>query len=418
VDSEKSRGSGSRKFGARFAFGPTAVRVHFTRPEKPYIHPETGAEFPFYTGERWWIPKGGANKNGCYIENWDQCIVNAYRNPETFGLDIEPLGWMKKLKGPKVYYAVTGHVEELFHNVKKKSKSSGNEFHEREICKGRGCEHCQQKWPKVFGKKAYFVIAPTHWNESIYTANEQVESSCKCGGFVYTSHYECGECNTQLVDMMNYCFNCESQNIELDTDEAKAVCTDCQSEWSVYESDNEEVSKLVNNEMKCANCSHKAIPKPVLVCTDCEAPDPYDIFDCQLKIKMVGSKDGKSKDLVIDDIRIQGSDERLFDAKFHGDDPEWNQKIADGMKNTIDLNRQLAPSTSDEEATQLGLQNPFTAQQSQGFKQYSRNESEESTPDEGEGEAEEVVRHPPKGPSIAKTEGKKPGLRRPRVGRR
>jgi hypothetical protein len=172
--------------------------------------------------------------------------------------------------------------------------------------------------------------------------------------------------------MMNFCFNCESQKIELDTDEAKAVCADCQSEWSVYESDNEEISKVVNSEMKCPKCQHKALPKPVLMCTDCDNPDPYDIFDCQIKIKMVGSKDGRSKDLVIDDIRIQEPDERLFDKKFQGDDPEWNQKIADGMKNPLDLNRQLAHLTQDEEASLLGVANPFTAQESRGFKQYRK----------------------------------------------
>jgi hypothetical protein len=414
VDKEKNRGGGSRRFGARHAFTPEPVRIHLARPEELYEHPDTGSSFPFYTGERFWVPKGGASRNGCYVESWDECIINAYKNPSQFGLNIQPIGWMQKLN-PKIYYAVSGWVEENFHNVKKKSEKSGNEYHQREICTGRGCENCQEGWPKVFGKKAYFIVAPTHWNESIYSANEQVESSCKCGGFVYAQHYECGECSEMLVDMMNFCFNCESENIELDTDEAKAVCADCQSEWSVYESDNKEVSKVVNSEMKCPKCQHKGLPRPVLVCTDCEKPDPYDIFDCQLKIKMVGSKDGKSKDLVIDDIRIQEPDERLFDKKFQGDDPEWNQKIADGMKNPINLTKQLAHLSQDEEAALLRVANPFTAQESRGFKQYSKPADEEVEADtsEAEEEAEEVVRHPPKGPSIAKGKGNKPGIRRP-----
>jgi hypothetical protein len=385
-----------------------------------YVHPDTGAEFPFYTGDRFWIQKGGANRNGCYVENWDECIINAYKNPAQFGLNIQPIGWMQKLNS-RVYYAVSGWVEENFHNVKKKSEKTGNEFHERELCAGRGCECCQEGWPKVFGKKSYFVIAPTHWNESIYSVNEQVESSCKCGGFIYTSHYECMECSNMLVDMMNYCFSCESQNIELDTEEAKAVCLDCQSDWSVYESDNKEVSDVVNAEMECSSCQHKALPRPILVCTDCETPDPYDIFDCQLKIKMVGSKDGKSKDLVIEDVRIQDPDERLFDKQFQGD-PEWNQKIVDGMYNPIDLTRQLAHLTQEEEAGLLGVANPFTAQESRGFKKYSRDASEEEPEadekyDEGT-ESEEVVRQPPKGPSIARRgHGGKPGLRKPQIRR-
>lgn len=391
----------------KYKFDQLPTKVHFSKPEAMYVHPESGAELPFRTGARYWVPWGGPSGKGTYLEPGEEDVIAAYKNPAEFGLDIAPIAKYQKLH-PKIYYAVSGYVEEWFHLVQKTNKNTGNTFRERERCVGRECEHCKERVPKVFGKKVYFEIARTHWNESIFSINEQVGANCRCGqgnAFIYTPHYECSNCGEMLVDFMHRCFSCQGENVGIDADNAQFVCQDCQSEWSVYESDNPEISKLVNGAMKCNNCGHDGLPKPILVCTDCESPDPYGVFDCQMKIQMVGSKDGKSKEMRIDNVLVQEPDPRLFDPKFQGDEEEWANKAAEGMSKPIDLDKLLAPSSADDQARQLKVQNPFNLQGGgQGYRNWGHNQDEQSDqgdsqqqPDETPEEEGSVVNRPPKG---------------------
>ena len=206
---------------------------------------------------------------------------------------------------------------------------------------------------------------------------------------------------------MHRCFSCGKENVGIDPEHAQFVCQDCDSEWSAFETDNPEISKLVNKDMKCTNCGQEGLPKPIIVCTDCDKPDPYGVFDCQMKISMVGSKDGKSKEMRIDNASIQEPDPRLFDPKFQGDDDEWARKAADGMSKPIDLDKLLPPSSADEQARLLSVQNPFNLQGGgQGYRNWNHNQDEGSaedqppeneTPDEAPEEEESVVNRPPKG---------------------
>lgn len=384
-------------------------------PEKLYVHPDTGVELPWRTGVRYYVPWAGKSGKGAYIEVGEKSVIEAYRNPAQFGLDpgIKSDPFCKL--DPKIYYAVSGWVEEWFHRVKDKNSETGKEFYERERCVGRGCEYCQAQVPKVFGKRVYFEIARTHWNESLYGVNEYIESNCKCGGFIYKTHYECPQCHGLLVDMANQCFNCQSTDIGIDVEKAEAVCNGCQSSWSLYEDKNPEIAKEVHKEMDCPHCHAKVTPSPVVQCTQCKTPDSYNLFDCQMTIQMVGSPDGKFKEMKVDNINIQEPDTKLFDSKYQGPAGEDANKIAEANKKPLDLNYLLAPPTSDEEAQILNVQNPFNPHGGGGtaVKSYNRGaaaaaqapaeagyEGADAPPEVAQEST--VVRQPPKGPTIAR----------------
>jgi hypothetical protein len=377
-------------------------------PEKLYIHPDTKAELPWRTGVRYYIPWGGKNAKGTYIEVGEPSVIEAYRNPAQYGLDPQIRAENFCKLEPKIYYAVSGWVEEWFHRVEGKS-AEGKVFYERERCTGRGCKHCQAQIAKVFGKKVYFEIARTHWNESLFGINEYIESNCKCGGFIYKTHYDCPECHTMLVDMVNQCLNCQSQDISINPETAEAICNGCQSTWSLYEDKNPEIAKEVHKEMTCPHCKAEVTPSPVTVCTQCKTPDSYNLFDCQMSIQMVGSPDGKFKEMKVEDIRIQPADTKLFDPKFQGPVPEDAVKIAEANKKPLDLDYLLAAPTPDEEARMLNVQNPFnprgsgtttTKAYNRGAVASSQQEGSEAPPEVAEESA--VIRQPPKGPAIAR----------------
>jgi hypothetical protein len=370
------------------------VRIHFSVPKELYIHPVTGAEFPFYTGNRVWVPPHG-DRSGTYLEIGKESVFDAYKNPKKYGLELKSISWINKLND-KVYYAVTGWVEEWFHLVEKKSKKdSSKTFKEREICTGRGCEHCKKDIPKLYGKKIYMPVARTHWNDSIYAVEEKAASMCKCSkeGFIYTTHYACSGCEATLIDMSSACYSCDSEELEIDPDKGLITCSECSAEWSVYESENKEISKAVNEELTCSECDVTDFPVPVTVCTECgEEADPYSVFDCRLKLKMTASSDGRAKDLVVSDWEIRKPDPRLFDPKFQGND-DMAVKIAEGMNTPINLTHQLSPLSLEDEAEKLGLPNPFVDGGSggKGYKSYRRDDKgDEDDNEEGDGGVEDA----------------------------
>jgi hypothetical protein len=411
VDSQKSRGgSNKRRWGYLYKFGTTPVRVHFSKPENPYIHPDTGAELPFRAGMRYYVKWAG--KNGAYIERDDpvegkNCIIDAYKNPAAFGLDIQPIAKFSNLEA-KVYYAVAGWVEEWFHDVLCENPKTGAKWRERQLCTGHGCEGCKENHPKVFGKKVYFEVAKTHWNECVFGWEERINSQCQCDpeAFIYIQQYNCPECKGMMQDVMNACFSCGSNNIGLDVQSARAECEDCHAGWSVYESDNAELSKAVNKESKCPHCSFQGYPVPQPVCTHCgDNNKEYSIFDCQMKISMTGTKDGKSKEMKIEDVSIQEPDEKLFNPKYQSDDDEWADRIAEGNKKPLNLDALLAAPSPDEQAQKLNVANPFTSSGGgQGYKSYSRHE--EDGPQEPEAEPE------PEGAQDAPEPRRRVGIRR------
>ena len=151
----------------------------------------------------------------------------------------------------------------------------------------------------------------------------------------------------------------------------------------------------------------KDIPVPKFVCTACDDPKPFGIFDCQLTLQMIASADGRSKNLKVEDVSIQDPDPRLFDAKFQGPDAEKAQSAADYMKKPLDLDILLRAPTADEQAQLLSVANPFTSSSgNSNYKSYSRHESEDEgggdQTDQKEPQEDAKVKHPPKGKSLGR----------------
>jgi len=405
VDKKKSsRGGGKRAWGYRYKFDTSPTRVHFSLPDKLYVHPETGDELPFRVGSRYWIPKGGPKGTGCFIEQGSNCVVDVYKNPKNFGLDIPPIANFQKYDA-KLYYSVAGWVEEWFHEVEVQN-NEGRKWKELQRCEGPGCKLCQEKWMKVFGKRVYFDIAPTHWNESIFTAQEsEAQCHCQCGGFTHISHYVCQKCRKSLVDVTQACYNCKSTEVGIDPKDKLAVCQNCNSEWSVLERGNPEIAKVVNDDITCSNCGHVDMPDPVFECSDCDDPKPHGIFDCQMKISIVETRDGKAKELKVEGVKVQEPDSRLFNPQHQGTDKERAEKRAKWNKAPLDLEDLLQPEDAENQAQLLGVANPFTSSAGgRGYKDFSRNqgsqeESQEETQESQEETQEATRRPPPKGPN-------------------
>jgi hypothetical protein len=421
VDNEKGRkGGGNRKLGLLHKLDDMPCKIHFQLPEKPYIHFETNSETLWRTGLRYFVPGAGMRKKGAYIEVGPRCVIEAYRNPAEFKLNIEPSQFFRDLN-PQVYYAVAAWVEEWFHLVPEKGVD-GTEYHPRRRCTGRDCEFCQKKFPKVFGKHVYLEIPKQQWNGNIFTYNDEIQQYCSCGGFVYATHYECPGCHTMLIDVANACGSCEGTDLEVNPESAMMMCKTpgCNTEWSLTKSGNPNVNKAAETVTRCS-CGWEGLPQHVLTCTECgEKATPYNIFDCQMVLAQIPTKDGKYKDIQVKDVKIQEADARLFDVKFQNPDKEQAMKDVEWMKKPLDLDKMLAPVSPDQEAQLLNVANPFTEIVRDGgpqFRQYVGNKPiQQEEPAEEEApqteEAPSSKKDTPKIPNTARTVGGRIGIRR------
>lgn len=370
-------------YSLRYTFDTIPTRVHFSLPEELYVHPDNKTPFPFRVGYRYFVKWSG--DNGRYFEDDSGSIISAYKNPIDFKLDVEPIPKMSKLES-RLYYGVAGWIEEWFHLVEFQSDNDASKTYKaRERCEGRGCKWCADDWPKVFGRRFYSTIAPKYWNEAIYSAQESIEKACQCGGDIFVPEYVCPKCEQILVDVFNSCEKCGAVDIPLDPERREAECPKCNNVWSVDESDNSRISKLVNNEMTCEHCGEKEIlPKPIQICSTegCKVL-PWGAFDSQLTIKM-SSKDRKSAEMNVSDVKIQEPDPRLFDPKYQGIEggQEDAEKQAEWMKKPLNLNEIFAGDPPETQAQQLSVANPFGHRggggAQGGFRSYNRDKNEEA----------------------------------------
>lgn len=351
-------------------------------PEKPYVHPKSGKEFPFRTGKRHFLPGRGKAKKGMFVEcgvDYDEpCVVHAYSNPAAFGLEgVAPDASLAQ-HDAKIYYAVSGWIEEDFHLVeywKDENDESKGTYMQRERCLGRGCEYCQDGLPKVFGKKFYSEISPGQWRHSIHELHKRIENRyCKCGGDIFVTSFNCGGCDRMVLDVSATC-DCGSDQVGIDVEKGEAVCDKCGAAWSAFYTDHKKIYEESKESYKC-KCGHRGFLVPARFCSTegCEV-DPYGVFDAQLKIKVTGTK--KEKRLVIEDWSLQPPDERLFDPKEQGDD-EWADKIVEAHKKPLDLDYLLRPPTAEEQAKDIGKPNPFTAVGMGASGRYARYDNDDS----------------------------------------
>ena len=144
IDRKKGPKGFGKGGGHRYLLDETFVRVHFSEPEEMYEHPDDpDVKLWYYTGERYYVPHVG--ENGKYFHTDGNTVIDAWRDPEKFNLDLKPL---EKLQDPNVkpaqlFYAVSGWIEEWFHVVEEKNRRTGTAYKVRELCTGPGCELCE-----------------------------------------------------------------------------------------------------------------------------------------------------------------------------------------------------------------------------------------------------------------------------------
>lgn len=358
----------------------------------------------YYTSNRYFDKKAG--KNGMYFPTDGNSIIDAWRDPEKFGLELEPLPRFKSME-PEPFYALSGWVEEWFHSLEKTSER-GTKFHVRELCTGPGCELCKSKAERVFGRKVFLQFSHSQWGAWL-AARERARCRCQCGGVVYVSHYICGGCQEALYDFANACYNCNSEDLSIDEEREEFNCGKCGSSWSIHPSDNTDFYKEVTARTKC-KCGAVDIPKAVRYCTACgEEYKSHTLLDFQMKLS--SEQKGKGRIIKITNLVVQEPDARLFDPKLQAKDSELGQKIAESNKNPINLIQVCAPFSHEEEAELLKVGNPFNmGGDEDNFRPYHQ---EETTGTEaGATETEEEPKPAPVGKPKGAAGGR-PVLRRP-----
>jgi hypothetical protein len=360
-DRQSGRSSNSiKKWSLRWKPTEAPTRIHLSRPEKPYIHPVSGKEFPFRAGKQHYIP--GRGKNGVFIEcgadRGENCAVCAYSNPTAWGLTNVAADSQLALCKARVYYAMSGWVEEDYHLVDVNNKNSDGTHKEHWRCLGRGCEYCRDGFPKVFGNMFYMEVSPGQWRHSFHDLHKKVENSyCQCGGTIYVPSFNCAGCQAIVLDVFTTC-PCGGE-VGLDSESGQAICGKCQNTWSAFYAEHTKIYENSNEQHQCKACGHHGYLVPSRMCSNEECSvRPHSIFDCQLTIKSIGVK--KEKRTIFDSYKVQEPDPRLFDPAYQGDD-EWAQKMADYYKRPLNLDELLKAPSVEEQCTLLGKPNPFLA---------------------------------------------------------
>lgn len=366
---QSGRSGGARYYSNRWDATAQPQKIHWIRPEKLWLDPVTGNEYPWKKGQRYWLPTERK-----FIEvTPDFDVVEAYTNPAQYGLtNIKPLERCRSLKR-KSYNALAGNCEEFFHLVDFQNRNDPEKtYKSRELCEGRECKWCKEGWPKVFGKRIYTAFNSFQWKTVIEPIMEKVERYCHCGGYIYPTHYECPHCQHVLIDMTMSCPNC-GPDVAINLDEAghRAECASCGLSWSLLESEDQKLNELANplNGTTCPNCKTSGVyPQIVFACTDptgkqCPG-EPHDLFDVQMRLHQV-KQDGKGKNynLVVDGWEIADPDPRLFDPAHQstGDDKdaEFVPKVIEAFSKPLPLDQIFSPTDPSEAAQILNVKNPF-----------------------------------------------------------
>ena len=324
----------------------------------------------------------GKSRNGlfmeCGVDRGDPCVVCAYSRPTVFGLsNVAADATMAKFAA-KTYYSVSGWVEEEYHSVDVENYTGEGTHKERWRCEGRGCEYCAKKYPKVYGTRMYMEVSPGQWRGAFQDLHKKIENRyCRCGGTIYVPNFTCAGCGEFLLDVCTYC-SCGSGDVALDVDQGQAVCGGCGASWSAFYTEHPKVYEASNEPHVCPNCRHKGFPKPTRICSTegCEV-SPYSVFDCQLTVRVTGTK--KEKRLIIDNYKIQEPDPRLFDPSLQGDN-EWGPIMAEAHRSPINLEEVLKSKSVDDQCLALEKANPFTAaaRGGQRFAKYQGPQSQDT----------------------------------------
>lgn len=370
-------GSGSRfrqYQRLRMKFDQTPTRLHLQRSEEPYEDPSNpDLSFWWKTGMGYFL-KTKKYKKGIFIEkNFDEDLIDAYSNPARHELQqaegVADGKWLKKFP-PKPYYCVSGWIEEWFHLVSYEDERDGKTVNwtERERCSAKGCSLCKEGWARVFGNRFWFDFSYAQWFGPVDAVFEKLERMPKDGGYVYPQHYECEECNEIMaffdrkrkedvvLDMMNKCGACGSENLGIEPEEHMGECQDCDSRWALLSHEDPHLGGYLAQILKCAGCGHEGYPRPVMVHSEgLEEWECHDIYDVQLTIHKTDEKRPK---IVIKKFEVKEPDPRLFDSELQGEG-EAAERQAEAHVKCIDLNKVHPQPTPDDVAELIELQNLF-----------------------------------------------------------
>lgn len=374
------RRGGNRLWRQRWTPNETPTRVHFGIPETLYEN--FGNMDPWKIGFQHWVPGVGKGK-GRFIDCGSPdapCLVCAYTDPQSLGLDVEINTSMAKCYRD-MYIGVAGWIEEWFHMVP--VKKDGKEYKNRVMCEKRGCQYCKEGHIKIFGTRFYTQFSYPQWRAVFEPLEQQVQTHCQCGGRLAVFDYLCANCETPLVDFLTTCAQCGGENISVDFDQDVAMCEDCSAEWSIFEYADAELVNTVRNDVKCPECGHNDILVPRLGCAmpgeGCgEEPNPYSIFD----VSMVLQK--KDKRLEVLKWNIAEPNEKLFDPEHQGPDKEIAEKVAKRNEQVIDLNEVFETMSASEQSALLGLENPWSTSNAGGKAKYYKGPKVDGVGDEGD----------------------------------
>lgn len=371
IDNRPKRGS--RLWGLRYKPTTTPVKFRPHRPAELYEDPyNPGNKFPWKRRRFHYVPWANNGKGGVIECGGEQCVTCAYMDPQQMGVDVEPDSRIRKNCWTKISYAVDGWLEEWFHLVEKQSKSDETKtYRVRELCTGRGCEYCADKIPRVFGNRSFIDFSKPAWDGVIDPVLEQVEKVCRCGGDIYVPNYVCENCEAEIIDLAMTCEVCKNQgltpndDIVIEAERQVAVCQTCDTEWSMLESMDENLANAVNQKYNCQECGHVGYPAANLVCTDCDNPDPMDLFDVQLTIKKISKE--KMSGLEITGWEVKDPDPRLFDPAFQGakdgaskEEVEAAESVVERHKAPINLDSIYPIASTKEQASILSKPDPFS----------------------------------------------------------
>lgn len=144
--------------------------------------------------------------------------------------------------------------------VYKNGERKGEQIVEKQICTGRRCQLCKDKYEKVFGKKIHWSLSPMHFN-ALCGYVQAIEKDCgNCGGRGTLSRvgFECAKCSAVLRDLTR-------------------------DDLSVQDEE-----KFASSTHTCPKCGHVDLPVDIIDCSECNDPEKQSVFGVDLAIQRHG----------------------------------------------------------------------------------------------------------------------------------
>jgi len=151
-------------------------------------------------------------------------------------------------------------------NVKISDKTK-KPFMEWVKCAGRRCDACAAGKPTTKGRLQHYDVGYGHFSQLKEYA-KTIGRCCKnCGG------------KDTIQEVAYLCPNCKEAVIDMATTHLK----------------DEEIIKLVDEDMQCPHCRQKVLLEEIVECKDCGNPERAGIFDVDISFKKVAGPAGTNQ---------------------------------------------------------------------------------------------------------------------------